>query len=57
MKSKPFHKTAERNAKVRRERVASLIERGYSFRQIGTMMDPPISGQRVGQIAKQLEKK
>lgn len=46
----PYHKNAERQAKMRRERIASLIERGYSYTQIGAMMDPPISRQRVGQL-------
>ena len=53
MKSKrqtPFHKEAERSARLRRERIASLVERGYSDAQIGKMMDPPISRQRVGQL-------
>lgn len=53
MKSKrnsPYHKDAERNARLRRERIASLVERGYSYTQIGEMMDPKISRQRVGQL-------
>lgn len=46
----PYHKALERTSRLRRERIASLVERGYSYRQIGKMMDPPISGQRVGQL-------
>ncbi len=53
MKSKrntPYHKELERTSRLRRERIASLVERGYSYSQIGKMMDPPISRQRVGQL-------
>ena len=53
MKSKrntPYHKEMERSSRLRRERIASLVERGYSYAQIGEMMVPKISRQRVGQL-------
>ena len=59
MKSKrntPYHKEMERTSRLRRERIASLVERGFSYAQIGAMMDPPISRQRVGQLATQEKK-
>ena len=59
MKSKrntPYHKEMERTSRLRMERIASLVERGFSYAQIGKMMDPPISRQRVGQLATQEKK-
>lgn len=46
----PYHRDIERNARARRERILSLVERGYSYTQIGAMLTPQISRQRVGQI-------
>lgn len=41
---------------ARREMVASLRERGYSFSEIGKMLKPPVTGQAVGRMVARMKR-
>lgn len=49
-KPKPRHKTAERQRKARESRILRLVAKGYTYEQIGAMLTPKITRQRVGAI-------
>lgn len=44
------HKQQQKAHEQRRKKIVALHNRGFSLREIGNLMDPPISGQRVAQV-------
>jgi uncharacterized protein YjhX (UPF0386 family) len=53
-KRKPIPKRIklERDAAARVSRILRLVQDGFSYEEIGRMLEPKISRQRVGQIVK-----
>lgn len=39
---------------MRREKVRSLLDRGYSYAEIGRMVHPQVSGQAIGRMVKRM---
>lgn len=50
----PYHRTQMDTATKRRARILKLVADGYSYSQIGDMLDPKVTRQRIGQIVRAL---
>lgn len=53
----PKHKIPRsRKMEMRREKVSSLVERGYSYAEIGKMLHPQVTGQAIGRMVARMRK-
>lgn len=43
-----------RKMEMRREKIRSLLERGYSYAEIGRMVHPQVTGQAIGRMVKRM---